>query len=76
YKNNMNVYRSDVLKYKEGNKIFFNTENFNISRPYAKFIPLFESPFEILKANSYWVILQFLINIKYSPTFYINKVKL
>ncbi|EGZ69830.1 hypothetical protein NEUTE2DRAFT_71022, partial [Neurospora tetrasperma FGSC 2509] len=53
YKNNTNTYRSNVLKYKIRDKILVNTENLNTSRPYAKFILLFEGPFKILKVNSY-----------------------
>ncbi|EGZ69254.1 hypothetical protein NEUTE2DRAFT_71168, partial [Neurospora tetrasperma FGSC 2509] len=76
YKNNTNNRWSDAPKYKVGNKVLFNTENLDTSRPYAKFIPLFERPFKILKADNYWVTFKFLINIKYSLIFYINKVKL
>ncbi|EGZ69827.1 hypothetical protein NEUTE2DRAFT_70895, partial [Neurospora tetrasperma FGSC 2509] len=53
YKNNTNTYRLDILKYKIRDKVLLNTENLNTGRPYAKLIPLFEGPFEILKINSY-----------------------
>ncbi|EGZ74872.1 hypothetical protein NEUTE2DRAFT_55758, partial [Neurospora tetrasperma FGSC 2509] len=53
YKSNINARRSDAPKYKEGNKVLFNIKNLNISRPYTKFIPIFEGPFEIFKADSY-----------------------
>lgn len=66
----------ETLKYKVGDKTLFNIENFEISRSYVNFIPLFEGPFEILKADNYRITFKFLINIKYNPTFYINKVKL
>ncbi|EGZ70264.1 hypothetical protein NEUTE2DRAFT_68485, partial [Neurospora tetrasperma FGSC 2509] len=53
YKNNVNTYRLDTLKYKEGDKVLFNIENLDTGQPYTKFIPLFEGPFEILKVNNY-----------------------
>ncbi|EGZ74483.1 hypothetical protein NEUTE2DRAFT_56089, partial [Neurospora tetrasperma FGSC 2509] len=62
--------------YKVRDKILFNTENLNTGRPYAKFTPLFEGPFKILKVDNYLVTLKRLINIKYNPLFYINKIKL
>ncbi|EGO56885.1 hypothetical protein NEUTE1DRAFT_45656, partial [Neurospora tetrasperma FGSC 2508] len=55
--------------YKVRDKVLFNIKNLNTGRPYAKFIPLFEGPFNILKADSYWVILKLLINIKYNLIF-------
>ncbi|KAL0470895.1 hypothetical protein QR685DRAFT_442863, partial [Neurospora intermedia] len=67
--------QTNILKYKEGDRVLFNTKNLNTGRSYTKFIHLFKGPFEILKANNYQIILKLPINIKYNLIFYVSKVK-
>ncbi|EGZ73745.1 hypothetical protein NEUTE2DRAFT_60367, partial [Neurospora tetrasperma FGSC 2509] len=70
-----NEKRTDAPKYKLGNIIILNIENYTTERPTVKLLPRFEGPFYIIKADSCLLELLLLTNIRVIYIINILKVK-
>ncbi|KHE79155.1 hypothetical protein GE21DRAFT_1221615, partial [Neurospora crassa] len=71
----VNIKRTDTLKYKPGNIIIFNIENYIIGWPVVKLLLKFESPFRIIRIDLYLLELSLPTNIKVTYIINVSRVK-
>lgn len=75
YEENANRHRDDAPKYRVGDKVFLDMQNYKTGRPMAKLAPRFEGPFEVEKASSHAVTLKLPANMRIFPTFHVSRVR-
>ena len=75
YEENANRHREDAPRYRVGDKVFLDMQNYETGRPMAKLAPRFEGPFEVTKASSHAVTLKLPANMKIFPTFHVSRVR-
>lgn len=70
-----NVKRTDAPKYKPGDMVMLNMENYATGRPTAKLSPRFEGPFRVMKADSHSLELSLPTNMKVTHIVNVSRVK-